>query len=335
MASRSAHNIFADDLLANLPNLRSSGVFSDFTITCDDSIFNVHKLILGSHSGYFATMFASGFKEAQENSVVLEEDKSYIVDAMIEALYDGDYIYENDDDLMESEDMFHAKVYAIADKYDVPKLKILASEHFVRSFATAESTVRDIAETIEYVYDSTPESDRCLRDIVVHIAADRTSDFYRCPEFEAMAGTVSDFCNDLAKRLGVKQELSEGWKKPLLPITCTKCSNEFSSSRRGPSGLEHTPPNPYAATSQPAPSVGPRGPGYTELPIWSYSRTQILDNRMKSGDLIVLNRYQLDEYIAFRSWRAQVAGWDIAASVPYPNPPQEMVNGQQHIQEDL
>ncbi|KAE9973043.1 hypothetical protein BLS_003780 [Venturia inaequalis] len=248
MASRSAHNIFADDLLANLPNLRSSGVFSDFTITCDDSIFNVHKLILGSHSGYFATMFASGFKEAQENSVVLEEDKSYIVDAMIEALYDGDYIYENDDDLMESEDMFHAKVYAIADKYDVPKLKILASEHFVRSFATAESTVRDIAETIEYVYDSTPESDRCLRDIVVHIAADRTSDFYRCPEFEAMAGTVSDFCNDLAKRLGVKQELSEGWKKPLLPITC----------------------------------------------------------------------------------------WDITASGPYPNPPQvEMVNGRQHIQEDL
>lgn len=133
------------------------------------------------------------------------------------------------------------QVYAIADKYDIPKLKTLASEHFVRSFASTESTVRDIAETIEYVYDSTPENDRRLRDVVVHIAADRTSELYRCPEFEKMAGHVSEFCNDLAKRLGVKQELWKGGKKPLLPISCATCSNEFSSSRRGRTGAVYCP----------------------------------------------------------------------------------------------
>ncbi|TID27488.1 hypothetical protein E2P81_ATG00245 [Venturia nashicola] len=241
MAPSPSHSIFAAAFLANLPNLRKSGAFSDFTITCDGSTYKVHKIVLSTLSRYFETMFSSGFKEAQENSVDLQEDKSYIVDAMMEALYDGDYTYENDDDLAESEDMFHAKVYAIADKYDIPNLKTIAYEHFVRTFAIKESTVREIAETIEYIYDSTPESDRRLRDIVVHIAADRALEFYRCPEFEAMAGNVSEFCNDLAKRLGVKQELWGGGKKPLLPITCSKCSNEFSSSRRGSNGGVYCP----------------------------------------------------------------------------------------------
>lgn len=62
MASDTSHNVFAADLMANLPALRNSSEFSDFTITCDGSTYHVHKLILGTHSKVFARMFRSGFK---------------------------------------------------------------------------------------------------------------------------------------------------------------------------------------------------------------------------------------------------------------------------------
>lgn len=125
----------------------------------------------------------------------------------------------------------------IAEKYDVQKLKSLACEHFIRTFAVAtELEISEVAEIIEYIYENTPESDRRLRDLVVNLAADRASEFYRCPEFEEMAGRVKDFCNDLAKRLAFNQELWKGGKKPLLPITCAKCRNVFSSFKRGAGG---------------------------------------------------------------------------------------------------
>lgn len=96
------------------------------------------------------------------------------------------------------------------------------------------------------------------------------------------------------------------------------------------------PPNPYAGPSQPAPSVGPSRPGFIEIPTWSYSRIQSHEIRIKYGDLSVLNRYQFDEYQAFRAWRAEFTGWDPTTRGPFPyHPPQEMVNGRQHIQEDL
>ncbi|QDS67630.1 hypothetical protein FKW77_004415 [Venturia effusa] len=690
MATKPSFNIFAAELLANLPNLRISGAFSDFTITCDTSTYHVHRLVLSTHSGYFSTLFSSDFKEAKENSINLEDDRSYIVDAMIEALYDGDYAYENDDDLAELEDMFHAKVrtqpedelesairsalarksslrtprdafqqrrvYALAEKYNIPNLKNLACEHFVRTFAITESSVRDMAETIEYVYDSTPESDRRLRDVVVHVAADRTSEFYRCPEFETMAGNVGEFCNDLAKRLGKMetQDLTDWWDNPdlgpfilsdatmtdadrvgaeanfhestgasgnskqqheplngsalktstqtssatapeasyqaltfstgQLPIQgngaelsstsapesnggntnstgkakssgpstqasslnehgnrhgkfseviplppffaknglpmpknreqwrpyCSTCGEprtethydhtvcqgpciickeshpgeecpkgdgyhsrnlilvlgssniadlkdlankkrkqladeaacrrnqetgagtakeraqryhhgrgrggarggnrgsgrgassnarplvhnaygiidptatigthlvasepparsawgnipspsqpaqsvgqfssspysaqsvgQFSSSPYSAqsvgqfSSSTHAAPSSYAGPSQPAPSAGPSRPGYTELPMWSYSKMQEFELRVKVGDLSVINRYQMDEYVALRTWRAQLQNWDIATRGPWPHPPAEMVNGRHHSHESM
>lgn len=39
----------------------------------------------------------------------LDDNKSYIVDAMIEAVYNGDYMYDHED-VVESEALFHAMV---------------------------------------------------------------------------------------------------------------------------------------------------------------------------------------------------------------------------------
>lgn len=126
--------------------------------------------------------------------------------------------------------------------YDIQQLKNLACDHFTRTFAIgADLELNDLADTIEYIYKSTPEADRRLRDIVVHIAADRASEFYRCPEFTEMAGSVNDFCNDLAQRLGVNQDLLKEVKVPLLPISCETCGNAFNSSKRGGGGALFCP----------------------------------------------------------------------------------------------
>lgn len=60
------------------------------------------------------------------------------------------------------------KVYALAEKYDIPSLKTLAR----RKFEIAISCYYDapeLAEAIERVYSSTVESDRGLRDVVLQL----------------------------------------------------------------------------------------------------------------------------------------------------------------------
>lgn len=124
--------------------------------------------------------------------------------------------------------------------YDIKRLKTLACEHFLRAFVN-ESDVKDMAAIIEYVYSSSPTSDRRLRDIIVTVAADRILEFYRCAEFEDMAKRNNDFSNDLNKTLGHIQELLRENSTPLMPIVCTKCKNGFSSSKRGAGGSVYCP----------------------------------------------------------------------------------------------
>jgi len=61
----------------------------------------------------------------------------------------------------------HAKVYAIAEKYGISGLKDLARRKFA-SQVSIHYTSTEFAEGMQEVYDSTIESDRGLRDIVIH-----------------------------------------------------------------------------------------------------------------------------------------------------------------------
>ena len=49
-------------LLDEISTAYEKGLYSDFSITCKGQVFQVHRLILGSQSSYFATLFKSGFK---------------------------------------------------------------------------------------------------------------------------------------------------------------------------------------------------------------------------------------------------------------------------------
>jgi hypothetical protein len=82
----------------------------------------------------------------------------------------------------ESHLITHTRVYALAEKYDIPSLKDLAQSKFEMAMACYYDS-SEFADAIEEVYCSTIDSDRGLRDIVLqafraHPALATTQDVY-------------------------------------------------------------------------------------------------------------------------------------------------------------
>ncbi|EME45178.1 hypothetical protein DOTSEDRAFT_71038 [Dothistroma septosporum NZE10] len=73
-------------------------------------------------------------------------------------------------ELTESEShlVLHTQIYALAEKYDIPALKQLARHKFEMS-AACYYDAPELADAIEFVYSSTMDSDRGLRDVVLQL----------------------------------------------------------------------------------------------------------------------------------------------------------------------
>ncbi|KAF4461277.1 Speckle-type POZ [Fusarium albosuccineum] len=150
-----------------LNSLYSAGAYSDLTIKCGNKRHRVHKALVCTRSPFFAKACSGPFKESQTNVIDLVDDDPEAVDAMIFYLYHGhypkvdpdaprpqayankgwclDWFGEDTIGLQEQYLPLHAKVYALAEKYQIPDLKKLATRNF----------------------NSTVDSDRGLRDLVV------------------------------------------------------------------------------------------------------------------------------------------------------------------------
>ncbi|EFQ26778.1 BTB/POZ domain-containing protein [Colletotrichum graminicola M1.001] len=98
--------------MACLPNperLLETGKFSDFTIICQSTKIRVHKVILGSHSGYFAALFRRKMKEAV---VTFDDVDPGVMKHLIR------FFYSNDQELgFESSDLkTNVGVWILADR---------------------------------------------------------------------------------------------------------------------------------------------------------------------------------------------------------------------------
>ncbi|KAF2112087.1 hypothetical protein BDV96DRAFT_168387 [Lophiotrema nucula] len=80
-----------------LKDLLTSGEYSDFTITCENRSWKVHKAIICPRSGYFERAVKFG-REAEDKGIDLVEDEAQIVEMMLEYLYSGDYTLPNSND---------------------------------------------------------------------------------------------------------------------------------------------------------------------------------------------------------------------------------------------
>lgn len=70
----------------------------------------------------------------------------------------------------ESHLLLHTRVYALAEKYDIPSLKLVAQQKFEAAMACYYDAP-EFAEAVEEVYCSTIDSDRGLRDVCLQAFA--------------------------------------------------------------------------------------------------------------------------------------------------------------------
>lgn len=140
----------------------------------------------------------------EENEIILREDDPAALCAMIRSIYG--YVYDTTGDGSCSPMRFNIKVYQIADKYGIPKLKYQAQKSFEKILQTCWS-MDDFPLAIEEVYDTTPEGDRGLRDPIVDIAREHIHDLIESDSFSRVFKECTGFAENLARALIRKMDV--------------------------------------------------------------------------------------------------------------------------------
>ncbi|KAI7211251.1 hypothetical protein KC333_g7765 [Hortaea werneckii] len=185
-----------------LSNLLKNDSLTDLTIVCGAYTHKVHKLILFAHSDHFATIpsLAEGLANTihlkgigvddddEVGDEVREHSKTFYcsygshdpdaIRLMVHYLYHLDYSAtsasdparsstpEADSKCHDSDLVMHARVFAVAARYEVTGLRKLAADKFTNA-VNASPDHEDFAEAARVVYSTTPKYVRTLRNIVV------------------------------------------------------------------------------------------------------------------------------------------------------------------------
>lgn len=92
------------------------------------------------------------------------------------------------------------RVYAIADKYDIPCLKELAKQRFC-TWARSEWARPDFPAIVRVVFESTPSSDRGLRDIIIALVAAHGDIFIKNADFRRLIQDVGELGLELLDKV--------------------------------------------------------------------------------------------------------------------------------------
>lgn len=123
--------------------------------------------------------------------VELKEVDDILVKTMLEFMYSLDYYVDGSADIAAGM-MFHVRLYSIADQYAILELKKKVTRKFARFVELHWSDI-GLPAAIEEVYSSTPENDRCLRDIVTRKSGEHIITLARCPLFRETLQRTRDF----------------------------------------------------------------------------------------------------------------------------------------------
>jgi len=93
--------------------------------------------------------------------------------------------------------VMHAKMYAVAEKYGINGLKTLAQLKFETLVAEHWNSY-DFLDSVAEIYTSTVDTDRGLRNVVIHIFRSHP-ELAHNTEAQAVVKSVPDFAFDLFK----------------------------------------------------------------------------------------------------------------------------------------
>ncbi|PYI33038.1 POZ domain-containing protein [Aspergillus indologenus CBS 114.80] len=186
------------DLLASIKNYYSSSEFSDLTVHTLDQDFQVHRVVVCGQSEYFSRLFQGTWPEAKENEIHLKEDDPRAIEAMFQFMYGFEYDSSGSDQGRTSPMLLNVKVYQVADKYQVPKLKDRAREKFKAIVETCWQ-MDDFPVAIEEAYKRTTKEDRSLRDILVRTSQEHIGELEASEDFRLVLEGTAGFAADLVQ----------------------------------------------------------------------------------------------------------------------------------------
>ncbi|PGH02258.1 hypothetical protein AJ80_08883 [Polytolypa hystricis UAMH7299] len=172
---------------------------------------HAHKVILSTKSTFFFSSAFTGMWKEGRNGEICLEDGPEIIEAMLRFIYDSDYTIEDGVDTYATPMVFHAKVYSIADKYDVPTLRAHARDKFEQAINTP-----DFQPAIAEVFSGTPGTNRSLRDVALRTSCSKLKELKELDYFTATIGETSAFAFELIQWLATNYDLSvKTYKCPL------------------------------------------------------------------------------------------------------------------------
>ena len=192
-------------MAANL-RLFLSGDFADIIVKCQNREWKVHRAIICQHSRYFETMCKSGFivrssrpqYERCSNSRLLgkHHERDYLtrrrtamVERMLLYLYASDYSTASTTclqsntilpDLHGEEELnavlaTHVRMYAMADKYIIPSLSVVAKSKFAARVQEMWP-ISGLPGIANEVFTSVSSCDRELKDIILKICVSHATE---------------------------------------------------------------------------------------------------------------------------------------------------------------
>lgn len=173
-----------------------------------------------SHRGQHASWvtLTADVKESSNNKVEIQDFDSSVVEAMLRFMYCFDYNNESGTSSM----IYDAQVYQAADKYDIPSLKKHAKGKF-KAAISAGWSLDDFSGAIFVAYDSTPSTDRGLRDLIVKTSRDHINELLENELFRELLRKTPDFAADLIPSLCRNLSIS------IRRYDCPSCGNRFSA----------------------------------------------------------------------------------------------------------
>ncbi len=142
----------------------------------------------------------------------LGEESPNLIERLLDFLYTLGYSDDRDDyDSPESAASLSARpghkkaaslvinawMYTLGDRYAIPSLKDLAKHRFATDLETGWEFT-DFAELVSVIYETTPESDRALRDCMMATCREHGSELLEFPETKEAIKKNGDFALDFA-----------------------------------------------------------------------------------------------------------------------------------------
>jgi hypothetical protein len=180
---------------------------------------------------------SKSYQEAQSGMYEMTDDSTHIVDKLLQYFYTGDYtrLSEEDDSAYShtSALQLHARVFALADKYDVKDLCVLSAEKYSSSLEK-DFNVVEFLESIPDVYHLTAPQVQTLRNLVLHFARKNLANALHHSShskiYDDITCEVPTFTKDLLDSyiaspiLADCQNCGPTMAMQALQIRCQKCS---------------------------------------------------------------------------------------------------------------